>query len=174
MEQDSRKHHTASVISTTVCNSFFTNVQTSGYYHAVVACPYFYPNEKSTTIAWAFPARLPLGAGFTGTCRAGLNVIQPSEEELREFCNIGYARGCQRMPRNGCSDGVRFAVARDEDERIILHYVSEREHEPVEYGRLEYDCLQKSWPAPLRDPCLQRQAECYLSVYLERKPRKTV
>ena len=78
------------------------------------------------------------------------------------------------MPKTGSADGVRFAVARDEEFRIILHYVSEREHEPVEYGRLEYDCLTKQWAAPLRDACLQRQAECYLSTYLERRPRKTV
>ena len=78
------------------------------------------------------------------------------------------------MPRNRFSDGVRFAVARDEESRIIFHYVSELEHEPVEYGRLEYDCVAKTWPVPLRNACLQRQAECYLAVYLERRPRKAV
>jgi hypothetical protein len=118
--------------------------------------------------------RLPLGAGFTGTCRAGAEEVLPGENELRDFCNIGYARGCLRMPRNRCFDGTRFAIARDEESRIILHYVSEREHEPVEYGRLEYDCENKNWPVPLRDACLQRQAECYLSVYLERRPRKAI
>lgn len=139
-----------------------------------MACPYFYPTEKSCTISWAFPVRLPLGAGFTGACRAGDAETLPKEDELRDFCNIGYARGCPRMPRSRNSDGVRFAVARDEESRIILHYVSEREHEPVEYGRLEYDSVNKTWPVALRDACLQRQAECYLSVYLERRPRKTV
>ena len=139
-----------------------------------MACPYFYPTEKCSTIGWAFPARLPLGAGFTGRCCAGLEEIIPSEEELHEFCNLGYARRCMRMPRSGGTHGVRFAVARDEESRIILHYVSEREHEPVEYGRLEYDCVSKEWPAPLRDACLQRQAECYVAVYLERRPRKAL
>jgi hypothetical protein len=139
-----------------------------------VACPYFYPCEKNCTITWAFPNRLPLGAGFSGTCRANSEEIAPTETELRDFCNIGYARGCAHMPKAGFSDGVRFAVARDEESRIILHYVSEREHEPVEYGRLEYDCTNKLWPVSLRDACLQRQAECYLSVYLERRPRKTI
>ncbi len=77
------------------------------------------------------------------------------------------------MPRSCFSDGVRFAVARDEGSRIILHYASERQHEPVEYGRLEYCCATSSWPAPLRDACLQGQAEVYVAVYLERRPRKT-
>jgi len=75
------------------------------------------------------------------------------------------------MPADRCADGIRFAIARDENSRIVLHYVSERFHEPVEYGRLEYDCLAKNWPAPMRDACLQRQAECYVSVYLEKRPR---
>jgi len=139
-----------------------------------VACPYFYPCEKSCTLAWPFPARLPLGAGFNGICRAGCEEIIPTETELRDFCNIGYARGCAQMPSPSFSDGVRFAVARDEEARIILHYVTEQAHAPLEYGRLEYDCAAKTWPVPLRDACLQRQAECYLSVYLERRPRRTV
>jgi hypothetical protein len=137
-----------------------------------VACPFFFPTER-ISIGWPFPARLPLGAGFAGTCRAGLEEFTPSEVELREFCNIGYAGGCCHMPADRYSDGVRFAIARDEESRIVLHYVSERFHEPVEYGRLEYDCLAQRWLAPMRDPCLQRQAECYVAVYLEKRPRKT-
>ena len=77
------------------------------------------------------------------------------------------------MPKSCSSDGVRFAVARDDGPRIILHYASERQHEPLEVGRLEYDCTSKNWLTQLRDACLQRQAEGYLAVYLERRPRKT-
>jgi hypothetical protein len=115
---------------------------------------------------------LPLGAGFTGTCRAAADEITPSETELRDFCNMGYAAGCPHMPANRCVDNVRFAVARDEESRIILHYVSERCHQPEEYGRLEYDCQSQNWLAPMRDTCLQRQAECFVTMYLERRPRK--
>jgi hypothetical protein len=137
-----------------------------------VACPFFFPTER-VSIGWPFPARLPLGAGFTGTCHAAADEIAPSEHELREFCNIGYAGECCRMPVERHSDDVRFALARDEESRIVLHYVSERFHEPVEYGRLEYDCRTGRWLAPMRDPCLQRQAECFVAVYLERRPRKS-
>jgi hypothetical protein len=160
------------MISTAGENSLFTLREIEATIRSAVACPYFYPTEKNCTIGWAFPARLPLGAGFNGTCRAGAEEIAPAESELRDYCNIGYACGCSRMPRARASDGVRFAVARDDDSRIILHYVSERQHEPVEYGRLEYDCESKTWPVTLRDTCLQRQAEVYLAVYLERRPRK--
>ena len=136
-----------------------------------MACPFFFPTER-VSIGWPFPARLPLGAGFTGMCHASADEIAPSDHELREFCNIGYAGGCCRMPAERHADDVRFALARDEESRIVLHYVSERFHEPVEYGRLEYDCQTHRWLAPMRDPCLQRQAECFVEVYLERRPRK--
>jgi len=76
------------------------------------------------------------------------------------------------MPTRRCADGLRFAVAKDEGSRIVLHYVSEHDHGPVEYGRIVYDCEAKSWPFPLRDACLQRQADCFVEVYLERHPRK--
>ena len=135
-----------------------------------MACPFFYPTER-VSLGWPFPARLPLGTGFAGTCRAGAVETTPSETELRDFCNLGYADGCPRLPAERCADNVRFAVARDEDSRIALHHVSERFHEPVEYGRLEYDCGMERWLAPMRDACLQRQAECFVAVYLERRPR---
>jgi hypothetical protein len=138
---------------------------------ALVACPFFYPTER-ISLGWAFPARLPLGTGFTGTCHAGFEEVVPTEHELREFCNLGYAKGCARIPTRRCADGLRFAVAKDEGSRIVLHYVSEHDHGPVEYGRIEYNCETRQWPFPLRDACLQRQAECFVEVYLERRPRK--
>jgi hypothetical protein len=76
------------------------------------------------------------------------------------------------MPATRYADGVGFSLARDEQSRIVLHYVTERQHEPVQYGQLEYDCTTQQWMAPISDACLQRQAECYIAVYLERRPRK--
>jgi len=136
----------------------------------VVACPFFFPTEKIHTIAWAFPSRLPLGAGFCGTCRAGATETMPSNDELREFCNLGYPGGCSKLPLDRRADCLRF-VARDDGDRVILHYIYERDHAPAEHGRLEYDCRSKSWPVMLSDTCAQRQAECYLAVYLERRRR---
>src|SRR5438270_8956210 len=169
MELRGQLHKPMCNVENSVGFSLFVECLTLGL--AVVACPFFFPTVK-ISIGWPFPARLPLGAGFAGTCRAGLEALIPSEAELREFCNMGNAGGCCHMPAERCADGLRFAVARDEESRIVLHYVSERFHEPVEYGRLEYDCQSQSWLAPMHDPCGQRQAECYVEVYLERRPRK--
>ena len=162
----------SSLCSVQICSGFSLLPKYMALGLAVVACPFFFPTER-VSIGWPFPARLPLGAGFAGICHAGELETTPSETELRDFCNMGYAGGCPHLPVNRCADNVRFAVARDEESRIVLHYVSERFHEPVEYGRLEYDCQSQRWLAPMRDVCLQRQAECYVEVYLERRPRKT-
>jgi len=138
-----------------------------------VACPFFFPGEKSQTVAWAFPSRLPLGAGFCGTCRANGQENTPSDGELRDFCNLGYAAGCSRFPAERRADCLRFVVATDDAStgRIVLSYIYEREHAPVEHGRLEYDCTNQTWPSVLSDACGQRQAECFLAVYLERRRR---
>jgi hypothetical protein len=136
-----------------------------------VACPYFFPTGKTFAIGWPFPRRLPLGGGFCGTCRAGAAEFVPDEAALRDFCNIGHARGCVRMPHLRRADSVRFAVVRDSGVRILLHYVYDREHAPVAHGQLEYDCAAERWLSILEDPCGQRQAECYLVTYLERRLR---
>jgi len=135
-----------------------------------VACPYFFPTKKSSTILWPFPQRLPLGAGFCGTCTAGAARSVPDDAELKDFCNLGYAQ-CTKIPAERPSDALRFAVAKAGGDRILLHYSSERNHAPVEHGQLQYDCTTRTWPVPHPDICIQRQAECYVVTYLERRPR---
>jgi len=131
-----------------------------------VACPFFYPTERSFSIAWSFPQRLPLGAGFCGTCRAKGAEVVPDDATIRDFCNLGHAAGCTRLPARRPADSVRFAVAEDGDDRILLDYVYDREHAPVKHGRLEYNCESRRWIRSLEDACGQRQAECYLALYL--------
>lgn len=122
--------------------------------------------------AWNHPSRLPLGAGFCGSCRAGAVEFRPSEAELRDFCNLGYAAECPHMPVECYADCVRFAVAKDEGERIALYYVYERDHAPVDWGTVAYDLRTQQWAWTINNACVQRQAECYLAVYLEKRPRK--
>src|SRR5438128_12129637 len=59
-----------------------------------MACPYFYPVAREFGGGWAFPARLPLGAGFRGTCHAGGNEFSPGDAALRDCCNLGHAQNC--------------------------------------------------------------------------------
>jgi len=134
-----------------------------------VACPYFFPKERSFTIGWQFPRRLPLGAGFCGTCRAGAEESFPDEVTLRDLCNLGHARGCSRMPGERRADSIRFAIAKDEDDRIVLQYVFDREHAPAGAGEVAFEFSTQRWLSTLDDACAQRQAECYLQIYLERR-----
>ena len=135
-----------------------------------MACPFFYPTERSFSIAWPFPQRLPLGAGFLGRCRASSEESIPDDATLRDCCNLGHAAAtCSRLPAARQADSVRFVVARDAGDQILLDYVSDRNHAPASHGQLEYDCRLGRWTRSLADACVQRQAECYLAIYLERR-----
>lgn len=135
-----------------------------------MACPFFMPTQRAQDIAWLHPARLPLGAGWEGLCTVGhYGPIQPTSGELREFCNLGYAAGCPRLPEQRAYDAVRFCIARERGSRTMVQYVCEAGHCPAGHGILEYDRLSQSWSVSHPDPRIQKMADCYLQSYLVRK-----
>ena len=135
-----------------------------------MACPYFVPIEKCVEGGWLHPARLPLGAGWNGHCAApGHEGAQPAAQDMREFCNLGYAAACPRLPQTRSADAVRFSVARDLPQRVWLHFVCEAGHLPVDHGTLEYDVSAAAWTGRHPDARIQKMAECYLQSYLERR-----
>ena len=137
-----------------------------------MACPYFFPTEKNFDIDWAFPHRLPLGTGFSGLCMAGNTRSTPTQTELKEFCNLGYAGQCPKLPAHRHADSVRFSRAATNGaskDRLRVYYSCEQNHSPVEHGVLEYDRQTRSWQTTHPDPCIQRQAECYVEAFLERR-----
>jgi hypothetical protein len=134
-----------------------------------LACPFFVPTERADDLALPHRARLPLGAAWRGLCSApGHEHEAPSNCEL-EACNLGYAKACQRLPRERSRDAVRFAVANDSGERISVQFVFEAEYRPAGHGVLEYDAVLKDWVLPHAEVRIQRLAECFLQVYLERR-----
>ncbi|MGA8867969.1 MAG: hypothetical protein WB510_13420 [Candidatus Sulfotelmatobacter sp.] len=149
-----------------------------------MACPFFMPVEKLESGAWAHPARLPLGCGWRGLCAApGHQGEVPSQEELQEFCNLGYAERCTRLPQERPWDAVRFAIVplrtRDPESdggdgrsRVRLRYVCERRHRPVEHGTLEFDVAASHWVQRHADGRVQQMAECFLAEYLNRSRRQ--
>ena len=131
-----------------------------------MACPFFMPTQKFDGGTWVHPSRLPLGFGWRGMCTAsGAEEIVPTDDQLRDSCNLGYARNCPYLPAERAWDAVRFAVARDCDTRIVLSYVCEAGHRPAEHGVLEYEIAQGNWIRSHRDPRIQKMAECYLLSY---------
>lgn len=159
-----------------------------------MACPYFVPQEIVYDIAWPHPARLPLGAGWTGTCCAhdetaqneatadSTSMANPTSMPvdialIRDFCNIGYATACPHLPTLRDWDAVRFSVASTTPTQVTLCYVCEFAHAPKAHGTLTYDLAAEMWRhAPemisndaTNDARVRRLATCYLQAYRARQ-----
>jgi len=132
-----------------------------------VACPYFMP-DKPFAADWPCPQRLPLGAGWTGTCTAAGNV-RPDEQELKSACNLGYATGCSRLPKERAADAVRFALGEERDGLVHIRFAYERDFLPAAHGELIYDASARGWRTTHSDACLLRMAECYLESQKSRR-----
>ena len=142
-----------------------------------MACPFFLPIEKLAGGTWLHAGRLPLGCGWSGYCTApGHEGETPAQEELQSFCNLGYAEGCGRLPRERMWDSVRFAartISSDGNNgRIRVRYICERGHLPAEHGTLEFDAAEARWKQTHHDSRVQRMAECFLESYLEKMKRR--
>jgi hypothetical protein len=64
---------------------------------------------------------------------------------------------------------VRFGIARDGEQRLMVSYVCERDHRPAEHGVLVYDVGLRLWASGHRDARVQKMAGCYVETYLERR-----
>ena len=145
-----------------------------------MACPFFMPVEKLKSGSWLHANRLPLGCGWSGRCTApGHEDAVPTPEELHEYCNLGYAEGCGRLPRERVWDSIRFGartVLSDSKklngEHIQIKYVCERDHRPVEHGVLTFDAVVARWVPRHGDERVQRMAECFLASYVERRRKR--
>ncbi len=133
-----------------------------------LACPFFAPREIVNDGSWPHPSRLPLGAGWTGNCRASGQELQPADTHIREFCNLGYAAACPHLPPRRDWDAIRFSVAHANVNQVTLWYVCEKNHAPVERGRLTFDLANQAWSNPHADERVQRLATCYIETYRAR------
>jgi hypothetical protein len=133
-----------------------------------VACPFFAPSRRLENTVWIRPPRYPLGDLFSGTCHASASSL--TEGRLDECCNFGYARGrCDRFPGGSAPDAVRFSVTDDTAERLLVVYVVEKEHAPVEHGTLEYAVEDARLDGAYLSEVLAQQARAFLESYLSRR-----
>jgi hypothetical protein len=134
-----------------------------------MACPFFYPVAPFDERRWSPRPQMPLGDPYDGECRAAAGY-RPGEQDLRNLCNMGYARGkCPRFQDSCSSDAARFSAASDDGETITIAWVVERDHRPATHGRLEYSKAAGRFTAPPADQILHRQAAAYVAAYLRRK-----
>lgn len=148
-----------------------------------MACPFFMPVEKLEDGVWPHPGRLPLGCGWSGHCTApGHEGEVPPREALEQFCNLGYAESCGRLPRERVWDAVRFAVCVERqaeregkgieivpNRMIQVEYVCELQHRPKDHGKLEFDGQAMEWVRRHSDIRVQKMAECFLETYLSKR-----
>ena len=137
----------------------------------LVACPFFMPTQRLEG-EWPFPHRLPLGAGWSGTCAAAPQMLQPSGEELN-LCNVGYARRCDKLPAERVADAVRFALGEERDGLLKVRFALEREYLPAGHGELVYEVQARSWREQHSSACVQKMAQCYVESQLARRTGST-
>lgn len=137
-----------------------------------LACPFFVPREILNDGSWPHPSRLPLGAGWTGNCRASGQELAASDAHIRKFCNLGYATPCPQLPRRHDWDAVRFSVVRASREQVTICFVCELDHAPVEHGELTFDLASEAWLNPHADARVHRLAICYLETYRARTAKE--
>jgi len=99
----------------------------------------------------------------------GHENVMPCDQELKDFCNLGYPRQCSRFPADAAADAVRFCVMRDRGDVIELCFVFERDHLPGQFGTLEYEPVSGTWRVSHPDERVQKMAACYLDSYLARR-----
>ena len=84
---------------------------------------------------------------------------------------MGYAKQCMRLPADRQFDALRFCVTSDREQRLLVSYVGESAHLPIEHKQLEFDAEQMQWTAPHPDARVQKQADCYIQSYLQRRTK---
>ena len=134
-------------------------------------CPFFAPFRRLEITGWVRPPRFPLGDPFGGACHAQPgDVLEPPEAQQRELCNCGYARTrCDRFPGGSAADAVRFSVTGDSPARLLVVYVFEKDHAPVEHGTLQYTVADAHLEGPLISEVLAQQARAFVESYLRRR-----
>jgi hypothetical protein len=105
---------------------------------------------------------------FSGTCHASAPNLTEGHHE--ECCNFGYARTrCDRFPGGSAPDAVRFSVTDDTPTRLLIVYVVEKDHAPVEFGTLEYSVTDSHLDGPVISDIRMQQARAFIESYLSRR-----
>lgn len=131
--------------------------------------------EQRLESDWPFPQRLPLAAGWAGICTApGHEGVHPSSDELRSGCNLGYAKNCSRLPDIRHADAVRFALGEESKGVLHVRFACELAHLPASHGELLYETSSATWLGKHEDARVQRMAECYVQVQLQKRQQSGV
>ena len=82
---------------------------------------------------------------------------------------MGYARlTCPRFPAGAGPDAARFRIARHEAGFVEIAFAREKDHLPFDSGSARYCVASGNFVSAPEDEILRRQAQAYLSSYLQR------
>lgn len=139
-----------------------------------MACPFFHPTERFEDGTWLQPPRLPLGDPCRGRCTVLVDdPIEPGLDEVRKFCNLGYARGrCPRFPAafDG-PDAIRFSIANENSDTLSLVCILERDYSPGRHSAMVYDMRSACFTTRSESSNLDAQARQFVESYLSRRSR---
>ena len=65
-------------------------------------------------------------------------------------------------------DAVRFCVSTESELFVQVAFVCEKDHLPVEHGKLEYRIQDAVWTKAHADSRVHRLAECFLQSWLQK------
>jgi len=134
-----------------------------------LACPYFFPTVRHDAELWPHRRRLPLGDGFAGYCTApGHEGVTPSDQELGQCCNLGYAGDCPHLPQDRAADAVHFCIGGDSDGIVQVCWVAVKDHAHADHGTVEF-ARSVGWRVQHPQPVLQQMADCYLQTYFAKR-----
>ena len=106
---------------------------------------------------------------WRGMCEAPGHESQLPETVELEACNLGYAKGCPRLPKERAWDAIRFGIAHESGASVSVQYVMEMAYQPAGHGMLEYDRVLARWTLSHPEARVQKMAECFLQSYLDRR-----
>ncbi|HST11249.1 MAG TPA: hypothetical protein VLL05_12805, partial [Terriglobales bacterium] len=72
------------------------------------------------------------------------------------------------LPVQRDSDAIRFSVSSENETRVLVAYVCERNHLPVGHGNLEFRVRDGKCANSHPDLRIQKMAECFLESWLRK------
>ena len=94
--------------------------------------------------------------------------MTPTDQELGQCCNLGYAGDCPHLPQERAADAVHFCIGGDRDGIVQVCWVRVKDHAHGDHGTLEF-ARSVGWREQHSDRVLQRMAECYVETYFAKR-----
>ena len=97
-----------------------------------------------------------------------MEFIPPRTNLSRDAIWVTRKTAC-RLPADRHADAVRFALGEECNGILHVRFASELAHLPASHGELLYEKASATWLSRHDDARVQRMAECYVQVQLQKR-----